>query len=285
MTTFEEHRGKLFAIAYRMIGSAMDAEDIVQDAWLRYQQIESPPQNPSAYLRKIVTNLSLDHLKSAKVQREQYIGEWLPEPIVTDTTMPSDEFTKIENISVAFLVVLEKLSPLERAVFILREVFDYDYSEIANILDKSESACRQIFSRSKKHIHANRPRFEAAPEDHMRLVNNFITAIEEGDLDKMTRLLADDVALYSDGGGKVAAATRPLFGRDTILRFLEGIQKLGEKANIAYHFERVILNGEQGLIGRYTETNEIFLAATFEVHQEQITVIRFVRNPDKLANL
>ena len=285
MTTFEEQRGKLFAIAYRMIGSAMDAEDIVQDAWLRYQQITSPPENPSAYLRKIVTNLSLDHLKSAKVQREQYIGEWLPEPIVTDTSSPADELQKAENISVAFLVVLETLSPLERAVFILREAFDYDYSEIGRILDKSESACRKIFSRAKKHIHNNRPRFDTTPEAHTRLVSHFINATQEGDIHAMTQILAEDVSLVSDGGGKVAAAIRPLLGREKILKFLGGIYKRGQDMGIAYQIEGMILNGEQGMIGRYVETGEIFLAATFEVHQEQIATIRFIRNPDKLAKL
>jgi len=285
MTTFEDHRGKLFAIAYRMVGSAMDAEDIVQDAWLRYQKLTTPLDNPSAFLRKIVTNLSLDYLKSAKVQREQYIGEWLPEPIATDTASPADALTKADNISVAFLVVLETLSPLERAVFILREAFDYDYKEISDILDKSESACRKIYSRAKKHIHDNRPRFDATPEDHTRLVNHFINAIQEGDITEIANVLAEDVTLVSDGGGKVAAAINPLHGRDTILKFLFGIHKRATDMGIAYHMEAVMLNGEQGMISRITATGEIFLAATFEVHQEQIVTMRFIRNPDKLAML
>jgi len=283
MTTFEEHRGKLFAIAYRMIGSAMDAEDIVQDAWLRYQQLTTPPDNPSAYLRKIVTNLSLDHLKSARVQREQYIGEWLPEPIATDNV--GDSLSKAESISVAFLVVLEKLSPLERAVFILREAFDYNYAEIANILDKSPSACRKIFSRAKQHIHDNRPRFDATPETHTRLVTHFISAIQDGNVNTITSLLAEDVSLYSDGGGKVSAAIRPLHGRDIIIRFLDGIRKLAVKNKVPYHVDPIKLNGEQGMIARNVETGEVIFATTFEVHQEQIVTLRFVRNPDKLATL
>lgn len=285
MTTFEDHRGKLFAIAYRMVGSAMDAEDIVQDAWLRYQNIQTPLDNPSAFLRKIVTNLSLDHLKSAKVQREQYVGEWLPEPIATDTITPADALTKAETISVAFLVVLETLSPLERAVFILREAFDYDYKDIADILDKSESACRQIFSRAKKHIHANRPRYDATPETHTRLVNHFITALQEGDITKITNALAEDATLTSDGGGKVAAAIRPLHGRDKILKFLLGLHKRATDMGIAYEIIPIMLNGEQGMINRMTATGEIFVAGTFEVHQEQIVTMRFIRNPDKLATL
>lgn len=285
MTTFEEQRTKLFAIAYRMVGSAMDAEDIVQDAWLRYEQSDTPPDNPSAYLRKIVTNLSLDYLKSARVQREQYIGEWLPEPIVTDTSSPAEELNKAETISVAFLVVLETLSPLERAVFILREVFEYGYDDIGGILDKSESACRKIFSRAKQHIQSNRPRFETSPEAHTKIVTQFMTAVNTGDLAKMTTLLANDATLVSDGGGKASAAIRPLHGRDIILRFLAGLQKRANDAGIPWHLQACMLNGEQGLIGRNVETNEPFLAATFEVHQSQIIAIRFVRNPDKLSHL
>lgn len=285
MTTFEDHRGKLFAIAYRMVGSAMDAEDIVQDAWLRYQKLTTPLDNPSAFLRKIVTNLSLDYLKSAKVQREQYIGEWLPEPIATDIASPADLLHKAETISVAFLVVLETLSPLERAVFILREAFDYDYKEISEILDKSEGACRKIYSRAKQHIHDNRPRFDATPEDHTRLVNHFIHALQEGDITEITNALAEDVTLVSDGGGKVAAAIHPLHGRDTILKFLFGLQKRAMDAKIAYEISPITLNGEQGLISRLTDTGEILFAATFEVHHEQIVTMRFVRNPDKLATL
>jgi len=285
MTTFEDHRGKLFAIAYRMVGSAMDAEDIVQDAWLRYQNIQTPLDNPMAFLRKIVTNLSLDHLKSAKVKREQYIGEWLPEPIATDTASPADALNKAETISVAFLVVLETLSPPERAVFILREVFDYDYKDIADILDKSESACRQIFSRAKKHIHDNRPRFDATPETHTRLVNHFITALQEGDITKITNALAQDATLVSDGGGKVAAATRPLHGRDKILRFLLGLHKRAMDMGVNYENIPIMLNGEQGLISRMIPSGEIIFAATFEVHQEQIITLRLMRNPDKLGTL
>lgn len=281
--TFEDQRGKLFAIAYRMLGSAMDAEDIVQDAWLRYQQLDIPPQNPSAYLRKIVTNLSLDFLKSARVQREQYIGEWLPEPIATERV--SDNLNRTEHISMAFLVVLETLSPLERAVFILREAFDYDYAEIADILGKSQSACRQIFSRAKKHIHGNRPRFDATPEAHTRLVTHFITALQDGNIDTITSLLADDVALYSDGGGKVSAALHPLHGRDTILKFLAGLQKLAMRHHVPYQIKSVMLNGENGMIARNANTHEVIFAATFEVHHEQIVTMRIVRNPDKLATL
>lgn len=285
MTSFEEQRPKLFGIAYRMVGSAMDAEDIVQDAWLRYQQCVIIPDNPSAYLRKIVTNLSLDYLKSARVQREQYVGEWLPEPIVTDGQTPSNALSRAEHISVAFLIVLEQLSPLERAVFILREVFDYDYAEIARLLDKSPPACRQVFSRAKKHIHARRPRYAAAPDTHNRLVREFITALQTGNIGALTDLLATDASLHSDGGGKVPAATRPLHGQKVILKFLVGLRKRAQVLQMDYSLESMMLNGELGLIGRETATGQIFMAATFELGEEKIAVLRFVRNPDKLKQL
>jgi RNA polymerase sigma-70 factor (ECF subfamily) len=283
--TFENHRPQLFGIAYRMLGSAMEAEDIVQDAYLRYQQLEIPPENPAGYLRKIVTNLSLDYLKSAKVKREEYIGEWIPEPIVTSSETPADELNKSENISVAFLVMLETLSPLERAVFLLREVFDYEYGEIAQILDKSETACRQLYSRAKKHVQNNRPRFNVTPEAHTRLVTHFMAAIQSGNVAEMTNLLAQDVTLYSDGGGKVPAAIHPLHGREKIMAFLAGLQKRARDMGFVYQIEPAMLNGEQGLIGRDVNTGKVFLAATFEVHREYIVTIRFVRNPDKLEKL
>lgn len=286
MLKFEEQRGKLFAIAYRMTGSAMDAEDIVQDAWLRYQQIEKTPDNPEAYLRKMVTNLSLDYLKSARVQREQYVGEWLPEPIATGGKGSLlEEVSTGEKISVAFMVVMETLSPLERAVFLLREVFDYDYAEIARVLDRSESACRKVFSRAKKHVQLNQPRFDTTPEAHSRLVNQFVEVLQAGNVQQMTNLLATDVALYSDGGGKVSAATRPLHGIHNIVAFLAGIHKRAHDMNIQFTMVPTLLNGEQGLVVRNIESDEVIVAATFEVHQDKIVMIRMMRNPDKLRTI
>src|SRR5690606_29198030 len=217
---FEEYRSLLFAIAYRMLGSAMEAEDIVQEAYLRYR--DTPPESIrslKSFLTTIVHHLCLDHLKSAQVRRENYVGPWLPEPIITDDNAslrsPLHQITSRESISMAFLVLLESLSPLERAVFLLREVFDYEYAEIAQITGRSESACRQLFSRAKKHIRDNRPRFPASPEDHEKMVVRFMDACVAGDIDGLMSLLAEDVTAWTDGGGKVTGAARyPIQGRD-----------------------------------------------------------------------
>lgn len=282
--SFEENRQQLFGIAYRMLGSAMDAEDVIQDAWLRYRALASPPDNPPAYLRKIVTNLSIDRLKSARVQREKYIGEWLPEPILTSEDNPIDSLQRAETISMALLVVLESLSPLERAVFILREVFEYDYTEIGHTLGRSESACRKLFSRAREHVQAATPRFDVSQSDHDRLVDQFIEASQQGDVQGMVNLLADDVVLYSDGGGKVSAATRPLQGRDKIFAFFAGLYKKIQRDGLSLTFERVQINGQAGLIMRDASGN-ITLVTTFESGSSHITVLRMVLNPDKLRGL
>ena len=281
---FDDHRPQLFGIAYRMLGTAMDAEDVVQDTWVRYQALETPPENPSAYLRKIVTNLSLDRLKSARAQREQYIGEWLPEPIRTSNDSPADSLQRAESISMALLVVLESLSPLERAVFILRDVFDYEYAEIALTLDRSESACRKLLSRAREHIQAARPRFDVPQEVHDRLVSQFIEAAQQGNMQGVVSLLADDAVLYSDGGGVVSAATRPLHGRDTIFAFLSGLYAKMQRDGNNFTLEAIQLNGQMGLLMR-DSAGQIMMAVTFESDSTQIIAIRLVRNPVKLRRL
>ena len=281
---FDDYRPQLFSIAYRMLGTVMDAEDVVQDAWVRHQALETPPENPSAYLRKIVTNLSLDRLKSARAQREQYIGEWLPEPILTSDDSPVDSVQRAESISMALLVVLESLSPLERAVFILRDVFDYEYTEIALTLERSESACRKLFSRAREHIQAARPRFDVPQEVHDRLVSQFIEAAQQGNMQGVVSLLADDAVLYSDGGGVVSAATRPLHGRDTIFAFLSGLYAKMQRDGNNFTLEAIQLNGQMGLLMR-DSAGQIMMAVTFETDSTQIIAIRLVRNPDKLRRL
>jgi RNA polymerase sigma-70 factor, ECF subfamily len=281
---FDDHRPQLFGIAYRMLGTVMDAEDVMQDAWVRYQALETPPENPPAYLRKIVTNLSLDRLKSARAQREQYIGEWLPEPVLTSDDSPIDSVQRAESISMALLVVLESLSPLERAVFILRDVFDYEYAEIALTLERSESACRKLLSRAREHIQKSRPRFDVPQEVHDRLVNQFIKAAQQGNMQGVVSLLADDAVLYSDGGGVVSAATRPLHGRDTILVFLSGLYAKMRRDGNNFTFEPMQLNGQMGLLIRDT-AGQITMAVTFEADSTSITAIRLVLNPVKLRGL
>lgn len=275
--SFEEHRGYLFGIAYRMLGSVMEAEDIVQEAYLRYQNV--PPesiQSPRAFLSTIVTRLCLDQLKSAREKRETYIGPWLPEPLLTE----SQHVTDLESLSLAFLVLLEKLTPVERAVFLLREVFDYDYAEIARMVDKDKAACRQIFSRAKKHIHANRPRFESTPEAHQAMLGRFLMACEAGDLDGLMNLLAEDVTSWSDGGGRVAAAIWPISGRSRVAQFWHGLVSK-RPANMS--FEITPFNGRASLMIRLDD--QPYGVLTIDTDGQSIHAVRIIVNPDKLQHL
>src|SRR5258707_38257 len=207
---FEMYRPLMFSIAYRMLGSATEAEDIVQEAYLRYQTT-SPEQIAShkALLTTIVTRLCLDHLQSAQVQRETYIGPWLPEPVLTETNdlfAPAQQAELHDSLSIAFLTLLEDLSPLERAVLLLHEVFDYEYPEIARMVGREEAACRQLYSRAKKHIAEHRPRFKPSQEAHRQMLNQFLEATSTGELDGFMQLLSEDVVLWIDGGGKARGA-------------------------------------------------------------------------------
>src|SRR5690242_10864642 len=220
MDEFERHRPMMFSIAYRMLGSVSEAEDIVQNAYLRYRQMPAGSiASPKAFLSTVVTRLCLNHLQTARAQRESYLGPWLPEPLLTedDTASPNSQAEMLESISMAFLVLLERLTPVERAVFLLREVFDYPYPEIAEIVGKEEVSCRQIFSRAKKFIASQHPRFTPSSKHHEQLLHQFLAAVEEGDLDGLTELLASDVTLQTDGGGKVrGAATHSLHGLEPV---------------------------------------------------------------------
>lgn len=285
--TFESYRPLLFSIAYRMLGSAMEAEDMVQEAYLRYQAV--PPdsvQSLKPFLTTIITRLCLDQLKSARLQRENYIGQWLPEPVLTGgddtymTTSPEARLSRYESISMAFLLLLESLSPLERAVFLLREVFDYDYAEIAAIVERDEAACRQLFSRARKHVSENRPRFEPSPDVHRRILYRFLEAAENGTVDGLVDLLAEDVVSIGDGGGKVAAAVRPVAGKARVIRLLEGLVRL---TPAGAGFEITEVNGQPALIVRVE--GKAFSVLMLEIAGERITAIRVVANPDKLAHL
>jgi RNA polymerase sigma-70 factor (ECF subfamily) len=285
MDEFEQYRPLLFAIAYRMTGSAMDAEDLVQEAYVRYQAVpEAEIETPKAYLTTIVTRLALNQLSSARVQRETYLGPWLPEPIASaEAAVPPDPARitgDYDSISLAFLVLLENLTPAERAVFILREVFEYPYDEIAAILDKSEAACRKLFSRAKVYVTANRPRFQAEPDEHLRLLELFITSTTEGDLDGLTNLLAEDAMMWADGGGKArGAATRPLLGRERVAQFLIGVAArftpMGAQVNIA------LVNGRPALVVHDAQNEPAFVVA-IETGEGKIQKIWAIANPDKL---
>src|SRR5262245_6427068 len=283
---FEEYRSLLFAVAYRMLGSAMEAEDIVQEAYLRYRA--TPPQSIGtlkSFLTTIVHHLCINHLKSAREQRETYVGPWLPEPIITgdgaSLLSPLRQITDRESISMAFLVLLESLSPLERAVFLLREVFDYEYAEIAQITGRDQAACRQLFSRAKKHIREHRPRFPASPEAHAKMVGRFMDACLAGDLDGLMSLLAEDVTGWSDSGGKVPGAVRyPVQGRDKVARVMIGQLSRAPEGTT---FEMIEANGLPALLMRVM--GQIVGVLTLEVEGEVIRAVRAVANPDKLAHL
>jgi RNA polymerase sigma-70 factor (ECF subfamily) len=283
---FEEYRSLLFAIAYRMLGSAMEAEDIVQEAYLRYRA--TPPESIrslKSFLTTIVHHLCIDHLKSAQAQRENYVGPWLPEPIITcdgaPLLSPLRQITDRESISIAFLVLLESLSPLERAVFLLREVFDYEYTEIAQITGRNEAACRQLFSRAKKHISERRPRFPASPEAHTKMVGRFMEACIAGDMDGLMSLLVEDVTIWSDSGGKVAGAARqPIHGRDKVARAMIGNAARAPEGTTV---EVIEANGFPALLIRVK--GQVVGVLTLEVEGDFIRAIRNVANPDKLAHL
>lgn len=283
---FEQYRSLLFAMAYRMLASAMEAEDIVQEAYLRYRA--TPPasiRTLKSFLTTVVHHLCIDHLKSAQVRRENYVGPWLPEPIITGDDAarmsPLGQIIDRESISLAFLVLLESLSPLERAVFLLREVFDYEYAEIAQITGRDEAACRQLFSRAKKHIRENRPRFPASPEAHLKMVGRFMDAFIAGDIEGLTSLLAEDVTVWSDGGGKVAGAARhPIRGREKVAR---AAISLVANAPEGTTFEVFEVNGLPALLIRVK--GQIVGVLSLEVEGDVIRAVRNVANPDKLAHL
>ncbi|MET7388447.1 RNA polymerase sigma-70 factor [Streptomyces sp. NPDC005529] len=287
---FETHRPRLFGLAYRLLGSAADAEDAVQDAYLRFSGADRPEiGRPGAWLAKVVTNLCLNRLTSARARRERYPGPWLPEPVVTtDGTLgPLESAEQRDAVSLALLVLLERLTPAERAVYVLREAFAYGHRDIAGVLELSEANCRQLYGRAVRRIAAPQARFEASPERQAELVASFLTAAREGDLAGLERLFAADVTWWSDGGGKVSAARRPVEGRDKVLRLLAGV--LGRSAADGIRLSVAEVNGRAGLIARGPDRADGGSAAgavigvvAFEVRDGVFTGVRTVLNPDKL---
>jgi RNA polymerase sigma-70 factor, ECF subfamily len=285
---FQANRPLLFGVAYRMLGSASDAEDVVQDAWLRYAAARpSDLRSPKAYLTTIVTRLCLDRLKSARAAREEYVGPWLPEPLVTDQGHQPDESVALaESVTLAFMVLLETLSAEERAVFLLREVFDHEYDEIAAMLDTTPANCRQLFHRARERIADRRPRFRDTVEAKRSLVGRFARALRGGDAEALTSVLAEDVGFWSDGGGKVLAARRPVFGRDNVVNVLIGIRRTAPSAGVqldAVSLDIVDVNGEPALLLRVAERFDSVYALTMA--DDAIGAIHIVRNPDKLRFL
>lgn len=284
MDQFEQYRPLMFSIAYRMLGSVTEAEDTLQDAYLRYRQMPAGSiASPKAFLSTVVTRLCLNHLQAARVQRESYLGPWLPEPLLTeeDPESPTSQAERLESISMAFLVLLERLTPVERAVFLLREVFDYPYPDIAEIVGKDEVSCRQILSRAKKFIAGSRPRFTPSTEQHQHLLQQFLEAVEEGDLDGLTQLLASDVTLWTDGGGKVrGAATRILHGQEAVARFMIASQRF---IQAMFTTDITEVNGEPALLLRVD--GHPFSVVSVTIAQQHIQEIRVIANPDKLRHL
>jgi RNA polymerase sigma-70 factor (ECF subfamily) len=285
LAMFDQHRSLLFSIAYRMLGSVTDAEDMLQETFIRWQQASDSDEeirSPRAFLVTIISRLCINHLQSARVQREEYVGQWLPEPIVTGPGSDPLEVVRVdESLSMAFLVVLERLTPVERAVFLLREVFEYEYAEIADFLGLSEANCRQILGRAKGHVSEVRPRFATSERKRDDLLEGFLRATSSGDMEGLLALLATDVVLHSDGGGKAAAAPNLIHGARNVARGAVGaLEKLLPK-NLE---NRVIsINGEAGVVSYLN--GKPYSVLTVEVREGLIQSIYIVSNPDKLAHV
>ena len=281
LETFEAQRPRLKRLAYRMLGSVAEAEDVLQDAWIRWTKAEDV-NDPAGWLVRATSRLCIDRLRSAKAQREAYRGPWLPEPLhdVSDFTGSPAVATELaDDLSVGLLYALERLTPLERASFLLHDVFDVGYGEIAKTLERSEDSCRQLAARARSHVKASRPRFKETPADERRYLEAFVIASQKGDMAALEAMLAEDVKLYSDGGGKRTAALNPVHGRDKIIRFASGRRA---KEFVPQSLERVRINGQPGFVLRQIDGPETM---AFEIANGVITAIYDVRNPDKLSHL
>ena len=280
MESHDELRSYLFAIAYRMLGSVADAEDVVQDAFLRYHEAEVEAESPKAYLATVATRLAIDRLRSARARREVYPGQWLPEPIVGDEEVRHAETA--DSLSLAFLHLLEQLSPVERAVFLLREVFEYPYDEVARIVGKSPDNCRQILTRARRHVEEGRHRFDVSREERDEVARRVLAAWEEGDTDGLVELLAADVTVYGDGGGKAPSVPVPLVGAERVAKALIGWGRLARERGLVHRAATV--NGQPGVVfddpdGRATWVAEL------EIAEGVVVAVRSVLNPDKLAHI
>ncbi len=280
---FEELRPLLFAIAYRILGSVSEAEDAVQETWLRFEASPTQPRSTKAFLSAVVTRVSIDVLRSARVRREEYVGDWFPEPLLTDPyDDPARSAELADSVSMAALLLLERLTPLERAVFVLREVFGFGFPEVAGAVGRSEAACRQLAVRARRHMDVGRPRFEADRREREELAARFFDALRDGDVDGIRELLAADVQMVGDGGGKAPAFARSVIGADKVARVLASIFPL--LARIDTRVEPRELNGQPGAIVRDRD-GKVVGTLTLDVLGGRIQTIRAVDNPDKLAHL
>ena len=280
---FEELRPLLFAIAYRILGSVAEAEDAVQEAWLRYAASPTTPASAKAFLSAVVTRISIDVLRSARVRREEYVGPWFPEPLLTDPYEDPERSAELaDSVSMAALLLLERLSPLERAVFVLREVFAFGFPEVASAVGRSEEACRQLAVRARRHMDEGRPRFEADRREREELAERFFDAFREGDIDGLRELLAVDVQVVGDGGGKAPALARSIIGAEKVARVLAAILPWLVRLDVTLEPREV--NGQPGAIFRDRDS-KVLLTLTLDVLDGQIQTIRSVSNPDKLGHL
>lgn len=289
MTAGETRHGLrplLFSIAYRMLGTASEAEDVVQEAYLRLHQSEADGtviRSDKAFLTTITTRLAIDYLRSARVQRETYYGPWLPEPLLTSPEPDGATMAeRADSLTYSFLALLERLSPLERAVFLLREVFEYDYDEIAAIVEKSEANCRQIFSRARKHVDAGEPRFEVSRERQAQLAGSFLAAVQDGEVQRLITFLAEDVVFYGDGGGKGRGLPKPVAGAENVARllvaFFEGYQSINARMSPTE------INGQPGVLA-FDHEGRLINVLAFDVSGDTVRNVRSVINPDKLGHL
>ena len=278
---FEAARPRLQRLAYRMLGSVTEAEDVVQDAWLRWSRIDPAGiENPAAWLVSATTRLCIDRMRADRARREAYVGPWLPDPLIEDIT--EDPVERAEDVSVAFLLALERLSPLERAVFLLHDVFDADYGAVAKTLKRSEAACRQLAARARTHVREARPRFDASQETVAKLAGAFLDATRRGDYALLSDLLAEDAVLISDGGGKRKAALRPMVGRDEIVALLKGLAWRGAWPPAG----GVRLARINGYLGVILEAEDGLMTIAFEPSEDgRLGAIYLLRNPDKLGHV
>jgi RNA polymerase sigma-70 factor (ECF subfamily) len=282
LAAFEMHRSHLLGVAYRMLGSLAEAEDVVQESWMRWERTGSQDvANPRAFLSRIVTNLCLDQMKSARARREEYVGPWLPEPLV-EGIGPDVEAEQVDSLSVALLLALERLSPLERAAYLLHDIFDMDYVDIAQQLGRPETACRQLAARARAHVQSGKPRFAVPRDEGERLVDAFLAASRSGDASAFGRLLTDDVMVHSDGGGIKIATRNAIYGADKVARFFAGIlRKAGDYPRRILH--RGLINGMPGYIS--LEKGDTLQSTALEIVDGRIAAVYIVRNPNKLGHL
>jgi RNA polymerase sigma-70 factor (ECF subfamily) len=284
---YEELRPLLFSIAYRMVGSTSDAEDIVQEAFLRFHREArrgTDIASPKAWLSTVTTRLAINHVQSARVRRERYVGTWLPEPLVTEPEPAGQRDAETaDSLSLAFLVLLESLGPVERAVFLLREVFDYGYEEIAAVVGKSPDNCRQIAVRARRQVEAKKPRFEASRRKRQELSQRFFEAVEADDVQELVRLLAADVVVYGDGGGKAPASLRPVYGREQVVQLFGGFKPWSQRLGVR-SIRYTEVNGQPGALYLDPDGHPVAVVS-LDIADDLVQTVHTITNPDKLRHL